>query len=184
MSSQPVPPAVRIRPMRLEDIPQVQAIDKASFSMPWPESAYRYELSQSSNSLQWVAEGETGQGWRIVGMIVVWVVVDEAHIATIAVQPEARGQGIARQLMAAGLSGAILHGAEAATLEVRAGNLVAQRLYRRFHFEVVGNRPRYYRDNNEDALIMTAHGLDQDYLKWLESGAWSGSSPAGAGGAG
>jgi len=59
-----------------------------------------------------------------------------------------------------------------ATLEVRASNTAAQTLYRRFQFEVVGSRPRYYRDNNEDALIMTVNGLGETYLNWLDSGAW------------
>jgi ribosomal-protein-alanine N-acetyltransferase len=55
---------------------------------------------------------------------------------------------------------------------VRVSNLAAQQLYRRFHFEIVGHRPRYYRDNNEDALIMTVNHLDHRYLEWLESGGY------------
>jgi len=90
----------------------------------------------------------------------------------LSVHPEYRGQGISRELLAATLVDAISKGMGIATLEVRANNLIAQALYSRFSFEVVGRRPRYYRDNDEDALIMTVEGLDKRYLRWLESGAW------------
>jgi ribosomal-protein-alanine N-acetyltransferase len=88
------------------------------------------------------------------------------------VHPDYRGQGISRELLAATLIEAIRAGMRAATLEVRANNQVAQALYLRFCFTVYGRRPRYYRDNDEDALIMTVEGLDERYLEWLESGSW------------
>jgi ribosomal-protein-alanine N-acetyltransferase len=168
--------AILIRHMQADDLEQVHAIDKISFSMPWPESAYRYELFENQSSLQWVAEAlEPDGGLRVVGMVVVWLVVDEAHIATIAVHPDYRGRGIAQELLCAALIEAIERGMHSATLEVRAHNLAAQRLYRRFRFEEAGVRPRYYRDNFEDALIMTADKLAQDYVKWLKEGAWKAS---------
>lgn len=165
--------AILIRRMQADDLEQVHAIDKISFSMPWPESAYRYELFENQNSLQWVAEARQPDGTgRVVGMVVVWLVVDEAHIATIAVHPEYRGRGIAQELLCAALIESIEKGMRSATLEVRAHNLAAQRLYRRFHFHETGVRPRYYRDNFEDALIMSTNKLDQEYVKWLKDGAW------------
>jgi ribosomal-protein-alanine N-acetyltransferase len=88
------------------------------------------------------------------------------------VHPDFRGLGISRELLAAALIDAIQQGTRQATLEVRAGNEIALRLYRRFRFEVVGLRPRYYQDNHEDALIMTAFNLDNGYLHWLETGGW------------
>lgn len=172
---------VVIRPMQAEDLDQVQAIDKISFSMPWPESAYRYELFDNLGSLLWVAEYQDAAGAsRVVGMVVIWLVLDEVHIATIAVHPDYRGQGIAQQLLCTALIASIEKGMTSATLEVRAHNLAAQRLYRGFRFEETGVRPRYYRDNFEDALIMTASKLDQDYLSWLKTGAWrKGDEPSG-----
>jgi ribosomal-protein-alanine N-acetyltransferase len=159
--------------MQAADLEQVHAIDKISFTMPWPESAYKYELFENISSLLWVAEAfEPGGIQRVVGMVVVWLVVDEAHIATIAVHPDFRGQGIAQELLCAALIEAIEKGMRNATLEVRARNLAAQRLYQRFRFEPAGVRPRYYRDNFEDALIMTANRLDDNYLKWLKDGRW------------
>jgi ribosomal-protein-alanine N-acetyltransferase len=159
--------------MESRDLEAVQAIDRMSFSMPWPSSAYAYELYENPRSLLWVAEtSAAGAPPQVVAAIVVWLIIDEAHIATIAVHPDYRRQGIAQELLCIALEDAIQHGSVSATLEVRARNLPAQKLYRRFRFEVVGNRPRYYRDNDEDARIMTANGLDDGYLDWLCSGAW------------
>jgi ribosomal-protein-alanine N-acetyltransferase len=164
---------VQIRPMKPEDLEQVVAIDRISFSLPWPPSAYRYELYENPLSSLWVAEVISTEGQsQVVGILVVWVVVDEAHIATLAVHPEYRGRGVAQSLLVEALKEAIDKGLKTATLEVRANNTIAQRLYHRFRFEVVGRRPRYYLDNHEDALIMTVSGLGDGYAKWLKSGAW------------
>jgi [ribosomal protein S18]-alanine N-acetyltransferase len=168
---------VQIRRMQEYDLEQVQAIDRLSFSLPWPANAYRYELKENPSSLQWVAstpvdslEGQAGEApMRVVGVIVVWLILDEAHIATLAVHPDSRGRGIARALLAKALIDAIRRGARQATLEVRSGNEAAQRLYHDFHFDVVGRRPHYYKDNLEDALIMTASNLDVAYLDWLRT---------------
>lgn len=168
-----LPTPIRIRPMRLEDLEQVHAIDRMSFSIPWPENSYRYELLDNPRSMQLVAETDFPDKPRqVVAVIVVWLIEDEAHIATLSVHPDYRGQGISRELLAATLIEAIKAGMRAATLEVRADNLIAQALYRGFRFDVYGRRPHYYRDNNEDALIMTVEGLGGQYLTWLESGAW------------
>lgn len=151
-----LPAAVRIRPMRLEDIDAVIQIDRLSFSLPWPASAFRHELVENPTSLLWVAEVDSPEGGRcVVGAVVVWMILDEAHIATLAVHPDYRRRGISRQLLATVLRQAIERGADLATLEVRANNLAAQALYKQFKFEIVGRRPRYYQDNFEDALIMT-----------------------------
>jgi ribosomal-protein-alanine N-acetyltransferase len=161
MKPAPLTETMLIRPMRPEDLAQVQAIDQACFSLPWPASAFEYELYHNQLSLLYVAEArsETGEAW-VVGMVVIWMVLDEAHIATLAVQNEYRRQGIARQLLAVALEEAQRRGAIQATLEVRAGNQAAQDLYRKLGFDIVGLRPRYYRDNHEDALIMTALSLN------------------------
>ena len=154
-----------MRPMREDDIERVQAIDKLSFSLPWPERAYRYELKENPASLLWVAEAEAPDGeLEVVGMAVVWLILDEAHIATIAVHPDYRRQGIGERLLLTTLEVSAHRGAQHAMLEVRAGNQMARNLYQRFGFVVVGRRPHYYRDNNEDAILMNLHGLDRDYL--------------------
>ena len=173
---------IHIRPMEEKDIPQVQAIDKLSFAMPWPERAYQFELKENQNSLLWVAELQAAnEAPVIIGLVVIWMILDEAHIASIAVHPDYRGQGIAQRLLATDLIDAFHHQAIQATLEVRSGNQPAQRLYRRFGFEIAGLRPRYYRDNNEDAIIMTLFNLEETYLEWLERDGWK-TAPAPQGG--
>ena len=97
-------------------------------------------------------------------MIVIWAILDEAHVATIAVNPDYRGQGIGRRLLAIGLQAAYQRGARMAFLEVRRSNTVAQNLYQRFGFQVVSERLRYYQDNHEDALLMTLEQLQPEEL--------------------
>ena len=168
--SLPSTKTILVRPMDIGDLDQVLAIENLSFSLPWPTSAYQYELNENPLSLLWVAETQfLNEKSEIVGMIVVWLIVDEAHIATLAVHPDHRRHGLAQTLLATALSESIHRGMRSATLEVRAGNLAAQSLYLGFRFKIVGRRPRYYRDNNEDALIMTVNDLDQIYLSWMEN---------------
>jgi [ribosomal protein S18]-alanine N-acetyltransferase len=151
-----------VRGMREEDLGQVLTIEKISFSLPWPEKAYRYELLENPNSLLWVAEAIHSDGSvTIIGSIVIWIILDELHIATLAIHPNYRGMGCAKSLINTALREGIEHGGEMATLEVRAGNTAAQSLYKRFGFEKVGRRRRYYRDNNEDAIIMTLESLEE-----------------------
>lgn len=167
-----------IRSMRLDDLPAVHEVDRTSFSMPWPESAYRYELLENPQSMLWVAEALLSEGKpKVVGSIVIWLILDEAHIATLSTHPDYRDQGIAKELLATALEAAVRRGFAKALLEVRAHNTIAQNLYHKFGFEVVGRRPRYYHDNKEDALLMTLDflsqtGRGQPYLDWLVSGVW------------
>jgi len=140
-----------IRKMKVEDVPAAHEIDKLSFTLPWPERSLRFEVSDNPSARCWVAE----QDGRVVGMLILWMIVDEAHIATVATHPEFREQGIAEGLLIKTLEKAHAEGAQSALLEVRAGNEVAQALYRKHGFKVVGQRKRYYKDNSEDAVLMT-----------------------------
>jgi ribosomal-protein-alanine N-acetyltransferase len=159
---------ISIRPMVADDLERVHEIDVLSFSAPWPSSSYRFEMFENPAGRLWVAEAHLPDGKTdVVGMIVVWLIVDEAHIATLAVHPDYRGHGIGRELLFSALSECVGWGAQAATLEVRAGNTAAKTLYRDFGFEIVGQRLHYYIDNNEDALIMSLEGMDEEYLDWL-----------------
>jgi len=160
--------SINIRPMLANDLERVHDIDCLSFSVPWPPSSYRFELFENPASRLWVAEAHMPDGKTdVVGMIVVWLIVDEAHIATLAVHPEYRGRSIGRKLLYVAVRECIAWGARMATLEVRESNIAAQALYRDFGFDLVGRRPHYYIDNNEDALIMTLEDMDEDYLEWL-----------------
>jgi len=88
-----------------------------------------------------------------------WLMVEEAHITTIAVDPAYRSEGIGELLLLALLEQAEDLGAGEATLECRVSNYIAQRLYRKYTFRDAGIRKRYYSDDGEDALIMTSEPL-------------------------
>jgi [ribosomal protein S18]-alanine N-acetyltransferase len=161
-SGAPVQSAVRIRRMLPADVARVRALDVLSFSLPWPESSYRFEVSENSNAIPLVAESAAGE---VIAMSVTWVIIDEAHVATIAVHPGYRRQGLGKRLLAHSLLEAWERGAQLSYLEVRRGNLAAQAMYADFGFAVVGERPRYYQDNHEDALLMTLDRIDPEKLR-------------------
>jgi ribosomal-protein-alanine N-acetyltransferase len=170
--------SISVRRMQETDLPPVILLDCMSFTLPWPPSAYQHELKNSASRI-WVAEIvleqtlvyhppvplpiadiEKGIGERaVVGVLVQWMVADEAHIATLAVHPQMRGRGIGEKLLQTALRQALDEGVVKVFLEVRAGNLAAQRLYTKYNFQIVGRRPHYYKDNGEDALLMTLEGL-------------------------
>jgi len=141
---------VSYRRMTLNDVAAVHEIDVLSFTLPWPERSFRFEISENPVSRGWVAEIDT----KIVAMLMIWRILDEAHIATIATHPDFRRKGIGEQLMIVALLSAREEGARHAFLEVRAGNLAAQLMYKKYGFIIAGTRPRYYKDNNEDAILM------------------------------
>jgi ribosomal-protein-alanine N-acetyltransferase len=145
-----------IRRMTVEDIPVVHEIDLLSFSLPWSERSFRFELSENPLARGWVAEVD-GQ---VAAMLLLWYIVDEAHIATIAVHPDFRRQGLGEQILLSAIKAVHQEGARRVFLEVRVGNVAAQALYKKYGFEIAGVRPRYYRDNDEDALLMNLEKFD------------------------
>ena len=151
---------LQIRKMTLEDVPTVLVLDQISFSLPWPERSFRFELTENTASRCWVAEVDG----RIVGMVVGWLLVDEMHIATIATHPDYRRQGIASKLLLHTLLKSMDEGARTSFLEVRESNLAAQEMYLKFGYEKTGRRKRYYRDNDEDAILMLLKSLSRDRL--------------------
>src|SRR5512141_62227 len=152
---------VVIRKMAIEDVPAVSQIDRLSFSLPWPEHSFHYEVSDNRVAHCFVAETRDK---RIAAMIVSWIIVDEMHIATIATHPDFRRQGIGARLLADALADAQAAGAKLAFLEVRAANEPAQSMYRKFGFVITGKRPKYYKDNGEDAILMTLEPLE---IRWM-----------------
>jgi ribosomal-protein-alanine N-acetyltransferase len=180
-------PTYRLRHMHLEDIPQVVRIDEASFPSSWSPRTYQFEISNRDTSQMIVLEmsnltSRPAGGWRsmvqrwllnpkitdaIVGYGGCWLIAGEAHISTIAVHPDFRGQGLGELLLVAMLQRGIYLGGEYSVLEVRASNYAAQSLYRKYEYEVVGRRKAYYRDNSEDALLMEIRPLDAAYQQRL-----------------
>lgn len=145
---------LHIRPMTPADLPRVHAIDALSMSNPWSLHMFAVEL-ENENARCWVADADG----EVVAALILWLIVDEAHIATLAVHPDFRRRGISLDLMRHALTSAQKEGALTSLLEVRAGNMPALHLYRRLGYQAVGLRRGYYRDNGEDAVLMTLHDI-------------------------
>lgn len=147
-----------IVPMAEEHLDQVLAIEQESFPTPWSRNSYLRELSDNQFAYYYVCL----QGEKVLGYMGMWIIIDEAHITTIAVHPEYRGRYLGKILLEELMARAVALGADKITLEVRPSNLVAQRLYRRVGFVPAGLRKGYYTDTKEDAIIMWKHLLDID----------------------
>jgi ribosomal-protein-alanine N-acetyltransferase len=106
----------------------------------------------------------------VVGFIGVWLLVDEAHVVTIAVRDSHRGRGVGELLLIAAIETALREAQETVTLECRVSNTVAIRLYEKYGFQQVGLRPRYYSDNHEDAYILTASDVSSPAYRELFAG--------------
>ena len=143
--------AVQIEPMRVRDLTGVLSIEKQSFPTPWSRYAFLTELLENDKAYYFVARTSAG---KLVGYIGMWFIINDGHITTIAVDPNYRGKGIGRQLLETAEAVGRRHDMHRFTLEVRVSNKVAHELYRKMGFVDAGIRPGYYRDNNEDAIIM------------------------------
>jgi len=128
-----------VEPMHWDDVPSVMEIERESFPLPWSSYTYRHELTENTNS----------------HYIVVRSRVAKQH----------RGKGLGELLLISMMEQAISMRAAMVTLEVRVSNQVAQNLYRKYGFVITGTRPRYYRDNEEDAHIMTVEGITSSEYK-------------------
>lgn len=146
---------VTLEDMRLEDVPRVREIEQMSFRSMWPRDAYTHELRDNRLASYIVARFEKD----IVGYAGMWVIMDEAHITTIAVDPMYRGQHIGERLLIGLIDAAMEKGARWMTLEVRKSNATAQALYHKYGFREIGVRKGYYSDNREDALVMWTGNL-------------------------
>ncbi len=167
-----------VEPMRVEQLDQVRRIERACFPTPWPRNAYRREIQKNERARYLVVRttGEpAGEARRqfsfsflgfgrsaardVVAYCGVWVMLDEAHITTIAVDPDYRRLGLGQLLLIQMARIALQARATRMTLEVRMSNEGAQKLYRKYGFSDGGVRPRYYSDDFEDALIMRSEEL-------------------------
>ncbi len=139
-----------IRRMTLEDVAGVHALEMKCFSTPWSQDAFVQELTTNKLARYMLYE-ENGEICAYGGY---WVILDEAHITNIAVDPERRRQGIGRKLVGEMLGTMTSNNIKKVTLEVRRGNTAARRLYEGFGFAEEGIRPDYYQEPKEDAIIM------------------------------
>lgn len=144
-----------IRRMKAEDIHRVWEIDVQSFSLPWTESSFRYDYFINKNSRMWVVEAIDDAGNpQVIGSMVAWLIIDEVHLGTIAVDPDFRKRGIGESLIRTLLQEMADEDAVRVELEVRKSNNAALSLYQKFEFVIEGERKNYYSDNHEDAILM------------------------------
>jgi ribosomal-protein-alanine N-acetyltransferase len=169
-----------LMPMGIDDIPTVSLIERNVFTLPWSTNAFTYEIKHNPASdylvlkyIPWMeAKSKGGLSERVrrlfkpgedvslVGYGGFWILVDEAHICTIAIRPEWQGRGLGELLLLGLMEQAMKRDAQVVTLEVRVSNIKAQNLYLKCGFKAVGKRKGYYSDNREDALIMTTDAIN------------------------
>jgi ribosomal-protein-alanine N-acetyltransferase len=143
------PEPLTIRQLAYADLPQVIAIERRAFTTPWSLAMFVLELSKPSGICLAAVDDETS---KLVGYLVCSRYDTVWHLMNVAVEPALRRRGIGWALLEEMIRRA---GPEQQfTLEVRTSNTPAIALYERLHFRSAGKRPRYYRDNGEDAVIM------------------------------
>jgi len=136
-----------------EHLDGVMTIENLSFKIPWSRNAFIDELTTNDMAVYVVAVS----GKKIIGYGGLWRILDEGHITNIAVHPEFRRCGAGCRIMDELLKICRESGILSLTLEVRRGNLPAQKLYEKYGFRSEGIRKGYYSDTGEDAIIMWKH---------------------------
>ena len=165
MTTLPPFAAVTLAPMGRADLLQVVAIDAEASSRPWSVAAFLTELARDDRCYLVARSAVSGRGDAgsdpvIVGFVGVALFPDEAHVMTIAVALAVQRQGIGAQLVAGMLAEVAQVGLGAVTLEVRAANGPARRLYGRAGFEVAGIRPAYYPDGEDAVILWRRRGVE------------------------
>ena len=156
-----------ISPMTVADLDAAMAIEHRSFKQPWSRHMYLTDIQHNPMASYLVLRPDPLGAERLPPVLAYggfWLMVDEAHIATIASHPDWRGCGLGQLLLLALLDKAVARGAVRSTLEVRVRNEPARRLYEKLGYQNVGVRRHYYEDG-EDALIMTTPRLTESALQ-------------------
>lgn len=144
-----MPNPIRLREMRLQDLQQIEEIEKASFSQPWSMESLLHELDDDHGAHYIVAVRDD----EVLGYAGFWQVFDEAHITNIAVKASCRNQGIGAMMLEEMDRWSRELGILYQTLEVRVSNTPAIHLYEKAGFVSAGIRPGYYEKPKEDANI-------------------------------
>lgn len=142
----------RLRGMNIRDLDRILELEEKTFPSPWSRAAFLNELLANEFSQSWVALDSQN---KIVAYLVAWHIVDEIHIANIAVDPRVRRLGLGEWMMKVLLEEAKERGISIAHLEVRVSNEAAINLYKKLGFEIVGRRKNYYKEEQEDAILMS-----------------------------
>jgi len=148
--------------MTRSDVPAVATLEREIYPEPWSARVFFDELSQDNRA--YVLMVEDGE---ILGYGGLMLIEEDAHVTTLAVVPGMRRRRLGTRLLLSLVEQAVSHGARHLTLEVRATNTNAQRLYERFGFAPVGKRKGYY--SGEDAIVMWALDVDaEEYAARLD----------------
>ncbi len=147
---------IKIVSMMLEHTHDMAEIDKKCFASPWSEKSFAEE-AENKLAVYFVAKDHD----RCIGYAGYWNVAGEGDITNVAVLPEYRRKSVGSMLISEIIKSAYDSKLTLLTLEVRKSNTAAQGLYKKYGFDIIGERKRYYRDNGEDAWIMTK-SLDTD----------------------
>jgi [ribosomal protein S18]-alanine N-acetyltransferase len=148
---------VKIALMHRRDVRHVMPIEQRVYPRGWSKGVFVREIAQRTTRCYLTAK----VGTTLVGYAGMLIAPDEAHITNVAVAPEWQRHKLASRLLVAQARVASWRGSRALTLEVRPSNTGAQELYRKFGFVPAGMRKLYYRDPDEDGMIMWAHDIDQ-----------------------
>ncbi len=145
---------VEVSPMQRADLEEVIEIERHAFRSPWSRQIFQEELDREWAYLEVLRERQRDGQSRVVAFCNYWLVRDEVHLLNIATHPDHRRHGHARALMAHVVNFARRHRCRYVTLEVRRSNQGAIDLYGEFDFQAVGIRPKYYVEDQEDAVVM------------------------------
>jgi ribosomal-protein-alanine N-acetyltransferase len=149
---------IQIRRMMIEDLDQVVHVENRSFTAPWSRESFKKEIEKNSLAHYFViCDADT-----VIGYMGVWQVFSEGHITNVAIDPDFRGKGYSKRLIAYVIDAMNPLGVESFTLEVREANIIAIKVYESFGFKVLGKRKGYYSDTGEDALLMWLNRVEEE----------------------
>lgn len=151
-----------MRRMRSEDVPGIMKIESVSFGRHhWADDSFHNEMNNQLGRYYSLFDTRSGEPCadNLIGYCGYWLILDEAHVTTVAVDPIYRGNSLGELLLVHMLDRTMGQTVKWLTLEVRVSNYSAQNLYYKYGFRSVGVRPKYYQDNQENALIMTTPNI-------------------------
>jgi ribosomal-protein-alanine N-acetyltransferase len=152
---------IELRRLLLDDLAEIEEIERRSYPTPWSRSMFAGELAKPSSICLGAFEAE-GEDGALVGYLIVSRYVDAWHVMNVAVDPEHRGRGVGTMLLERLFDLTADDARRGYTLEVRVTNVKAIDLYERLGFRSRGLRRGYYTDNREDALIMWKDPVARD----------------------
>ncbi len=155
---------IKISYMKLSDIDEIEVIESEAYGQHhWSRDSFVNEL-ENNLAKYYCARNENDE---LIGYLGTWMILDEAHVTTLAISSKFKRQKVAQTLMFKFIDDCYKNEVKYITLEVRVSNEPAQKLYEKFGFHSLGTRKGYYQDNNEDALIMWTENIWYEKFKML-----------------